>query len=167
MTRRGLRSIMVEGYTSIRSARVELRDLNVLIGANGAGKSNFISALALLGRIVDAELNLFVGRAGGASALLHGGSKGDARISLGLDFSPSAYEATLIPAARDELIFSDERIRFHGRGPDATGRLLSRARASRNPAAGGDRPVRLGLRRRARGRHAARLPGVPLSRHRP
>lgn len=114
MTRRGLRSITVEGYTSIRSARVELRDLNVLIGANGAGKSNFISALALLGRIVDAELNLFVGRAGGASALLHGGSKGDARISLGLDFSPSAYEATLIPAARDELIFSDERIRFHG-----------------------------------------------------
>ncbi|MFC4006030.1 AAA family ATPase [Nonomuraea purpurea] len=41
-----LQSIRIRGYTSIRSAEVELRDLNVLIGANGAGKSNFISVLA-------------------------------------------------------------------------------------------------------------------------
>ncbi|MEO3856458.1 AAA family ATPase [Acrocarpospora sp. B8E8] len=116
MTRHRLRSITVEGYTSIRSAQVSLRDLNVLVGANGAGKSNFISALALLGRIVDGELNLFVGQAGGASALLHDGPKGDARIVLRLDFEPNEYEATLIPAARDELIFGDERIRFHGEG---------------------------------------------------
>jgi predicted ATPase len=114
MVRRRLQSIMVEGYTSVRSARVDLRELNVLVGANGAGKSNFISALALLGRIVDGELNLFVGQAGGASALLHGGPKGDARISLRLDFAPNEYEAMLIPAARDELIFGDERIRFQG-----------------------------------------------------
>ncbi|MGN9782529.1 AAA family ATPase [Nonomuraea sp. ZG12] len=115
MTRRRLQSITVEGYTSIRSAQVELRDLNVLVGANGAGKSNFISALALLGRIVDGELNLFVGQAGGASALLHGGPKGDARIALRLDFAPNEYEATLLPAAGDELIFGEERIRFRGR----------------------------------------------------
>ncbi|MEV6985590.1 AAA family ATPase [Sphaerisporangium sp. NPDC051017] len=113
---RRLQSITVEGYTSIRSAQVELRDLNVLVGANGAGKSNFISALALMGRIVDGELNLFVGQAGGASALLHGGPKGDARIALRLDFAPNGYEATLIPAARDELIFGEERIWFHGEG---------------------------------------------------
>ncbi|GIH73016.1 AAA family ATPase [Sphaerimonospora thailandensis] len=116
MARRRLQSITVEGYTSIRSACVELRDLNVLVGANGAGKSNFISALAMLGRIVDGELNLFVGQAGGASALLHNGSKGDARIALRLDFTPNEYEATLIPAARDELIFGEEVIRFHGEG---------------------------------------------------
>jgi len=32
-----LGSIVVEGFTSIKSAKVRLRDLNVLVGANGAG----------------------------------------------------------------------------------------------------------------------------------
>lgn len=112
MTRHRLQSITVKGYTSIRSAQVELRDLNVLIGANGAGKSNFIAALALLGRIVDGELNLFVGQSGGASALLHGAPKGDASITLKLDLDSAGYEAVLIPAAGDELIFGEEHVRF-------------------------------------------------------
>ncbi|GGK63448.1 chromosome segregation protein SMC [Sphaerisporangium melleum] len=116
MTRRRLRSIKIEGYTSIRSAQVELGDLNVLVGANGAGKSNFISAFALLGRIVDEELNLFVGQAGGASTLLHAGAKGKAKIRLQLDFDSNGYEAELIPAARDELIFGEERVWFRDGG---------------------------------------------------
>jgi hypothetical protein len=35
-----LDSIEVEGYKSIRSATIELGAINVLIGANGAGKSD-------------------------------------------------------------------------------------------------------------------------------
>ncbi|RCG30913.1 chromosome segregation protein SMC [Sphaerisporangium album] len=116
MTRRRLHTIKIEGYTSIGSAEVDLRDLNVLVGANGASKSNFISALALLGRIVDGELNLFVGQAGGGSALLHGGPKGDARVTLRLGFDANGYEATLVPSAGDELIFGDERISSQGDG---------------------------------------------------
>jgi predicted ATPase len=46
----------VEGFTSIHSASLALRDVNVLVGANGAGKSNLIQALDVLGRIVDGEL---------------------------------------------------------------------------------------------------------------
>jgi len=65
MKHQNLESIVVEGFTSIRSAAVKLRDLNVLVGANGAGKSNFIAALGMLGRIVDGDLGLFVGLAGG------------------------------------------------------------------------------------------------------
>jgi energy-coupling factor transporter ATP-binding protein EcfA2 len=44
-----LESIEIEGYLSIRSARVELGALNVLVGANGAGKSNFVRAFEFLG----------------------------------------------------------------------------------------------------------------------
>ncbi|MCT9930959.1 AAA family ATPase [Planotetraspora sp. A-T 1434] len=117
MTRPRLEAVRVEGYTSIRSARVELRDLNVLVGANGAGKSNLISALAMMGRIVEGQLNLFVGQAGGGSALLHGGPKGAPRITLGLDLGSEGYEAVLIPAAGDELIFGEERVRFPGHDP--------------------------------------------------
>lgn len=109
-----LQSIRIRGYTSIRSAEVELRDLNVLIGANGAGKSNFISVLALLGRIVDEELNLFVGKAGGASALLYRGDGSLSEIGLRLIFASTEYWAKLIPAARDELIFGNESIEARG-----------------------------------------------------
>ena len=35
-----LRRIEIKGYRSIKEASLELRALNVLIGANGAGKSN-------------------------------------------------------------------------------------------------------------------------------
>lgn len=117
MTERRLERIEVAGYTSIRDASVTLGQLNVLVGANGAGKSNFISALELLGRIVDSELNLFVGRYGGASALLNS-STSTARIQLRLDAPPNSYEAMLAAAANDELIFDDERVTFHGSGHD-------------------------------------------------
>ena len=69
MTRQKLRWIHIEGLTSMYEAAVELHGLNVLVGANGAGKSNLIRALAMAGRIVDGELGLFTGISGGASAL--------------------------------------------------------------------------------------------------
>ncbi|AFT99835.1 chromosome segregation protein SMC [Nocardia brasiliensis] len=107
-----LKTIQIEGFTSIRSATVELRQLNILVGANGAGKSNFVQALALLGRIVDCELGLFVGLNGGASALLTDGD-GSSRIRLELDAEPNSYEAVLVPAANDELIFETEVVYYH------------------------------------------------------
>jgi predicted ATPase len=45
MRHQRLRSVVVEGFTSIRSATLALNDVNVLVGANGAGKSNFIRDL--------------------------------------------------------------------------------------------------------------------------
>jgi predicted ATPase len=110
MTSRQLKTIEIEGFTSIRSAAVSLGSLNVLVGANGAGKSNFIRALEMLGRIVDSELNLFVGLNGGASALVN--SSMPAKIRLRLDAPPNSYEATLGVAADDELIFTEEQIFF-------------------------------------------------------
>lgn len=48
-----LNSIEIEGFKSIAKAHVELKRLNVLIGANGSGKSNFVGVFGLLRRIVD------------------------------------------------------------------------------------------------------------------
>ncbi|MFI6030943.1 AAA family ATPase [Amycolatopsis magusensis] len=104
-----LRSIEIEGFTSIRSATVELGALNVLVGANSAGKSNFVHAFELLGRIADQRLGLFVGLSGGASALLHHGAA-DRRIRLLVHADHGDYLAVLVPAADDELIFEIEGI---------------------------------------------------------
>ncbi len=117
MTKQSLKKIQVEGFTSIRSATVELGRINVLVGANGAGKSNFVHALELLGRIVEGELGLFVGLNGGASALLNvGGSS--TRIHLDLAAESNSYEATLVAASNDELIFESEVMYFQAEGYD-------------------------------------------------
>ncbi|UQS21829.1 AAA family ATPase [Amycolatopsis thermalba] len=115
MPGRRLERIEIEGFTSIRSAAVELGPLNVLVGANGAGKSNFVQALGMLGRIVAEELNYFVNLNGGASALLDVAGTSD-HIRIRLDASPNAYEAVLVPAANDELIFDREVVYFQGDG---------------------------------------------------
>jgi len=87
---------------------LELRLLNVLIGANGAGKSNFISAFRLLNQLVEGHLQSFVGKAGGADALLHFGHKTTDRIGIELSFGINAYKCTLAPSARDTLVFEEE-----------------------------------------------------------
>ncbi|MER5262474.1 AAA family ATPase [Actinosynnema sp. NPDC002837] len=107
MADRELKSIEVEGYASIRSATVSLGRLNVLIGANGAGKSNFIRVFELLGRLVEEDLGYFVGLNGGASSLL---TSGVARLRLALHGVAGRYEVELVPAADDLLIFGRESL---------------------------------------------------------
>ena len=49
-----IQKLTVKGYKSIQTLEdFELRPLNVLIGANGAGKSNFISLFKFLHAIAD------------------------------------------------------------------------------------------------------------------
>ena len=43
-----LSKIKISGYKSIKECDLKLNNINVLIGSNGAGKSNFISAFNLL-----------------------------------------------------------------------------------------------------------------------
>ena len=38
----------IQGYKSIKDCDIEFNKINVLIGSNGAGKSNFISAFSFL-----------------------------------------------------------------------------------------------------------------------
>ncbi|GGP60885.1 hypothetical protein [Saccharothrix coeruleofusca] len=49
----GLRKIEVRDFASIRSASVSPGRLNVLIGANGTGKSDFLRLFELLGRLAE------------------------------------------------------------------------------------------------------------------
>jgi predicted ATPase len=52
-----VKSITIIGYKSIRSLReFQLRNLNVLIGANGSGKSNFIGFFRLLNAMYEQQL---------------------------------------------------------------------------------------------------------------
>lgn len=115
MVDRELKRIEIEGYASIRSASVTLGRLNVLVGANGAGKSNFVRVFEMLGRLVDGQLGLFVGVNGGAGALINTFSS---EIRVHLHGPPNAYEAVLLPASGDELVFGHEVVYFQADGYD-------------------------------------------------
>lgn len=82
----------------------------MLVGANGAGKSNFIRALRALGRIVDSELGLFVGLSGGANALLNVDRAVPRLIRLGVESEAGEYTAELIAAAGDAWTSSTMRL---------------------------------------------------------
>lgn len=55
-----LRKVKIEGFKSIESAELNLGDLNVVIGANGSGKSNLIGVFRLLERVLSHNLQLYV-----------------------------------------------------------------------------------------------------------
>ncbi|GAA1182461.1 AAA family ATPase [Streptomyces hebeiensis] len=116
MSRR-VRRITVSGYKSIEQVELALSPVTVLVGPNGAGKTNFIEAVELLGRIADGELGMEVGLRGGAVAMLHDVAKGSAGIGLRVEADESdlvnAYEATLVPSHRGELVFGREVVEFH------------------------------------------------------
>ena len=90
--------IAIKGFKSIRDIEVELRDINVLIGANGSGKSNFLEVFSFLhtihasrlsDRLVDEALRQYTARADGASRLLHFGPKFTENVDIGIKFDPS------------------------------------------------------------------------------
>ncbi len=119
-----IRDIRIQGFKSIRSITLdELRPINIMIGANGSGKSNFLGAFAFLREIAAGRLFQYVGTAGGADRILHFGSKTTEKIDLRVCFdtagarvgvSAQVYDLTLAPTAGDGLFPSHEEIHFAG-----------------------------------------------------
>lgn len=77
----------IQNFKSIRQQTVELGELNVLIGQNGAGKSNFISLFKLLEQIASGNLQTYIFQSGGINQFLHGGFEQSQGLSLSLEFS--------------------------------------------------------------------------------
>lgn len=108
-------SITIKGYKSIRSLdHFDLSGLNVMIGSNGAGKSNFISLFKFLGEIAQGGLQSIVRKSGGANTLLYFGSKNTHEIEVKIDFGPNSYRLKLAPTADDSLFFEEEECSYLG-----------------------------------------------------
>jgi len=109
-----LKKLKIFGFKSIREMKLELKSLNVLIGANGAGKSNFIDLLRLLKSLQNNQLQFYIGKAGGASSLLHYGasvtSQMGARFDFNIDNTSIGYGVRFSDAPIDTLIFAEESL---------------------------------------------------------
>ncbi|HUB81126.1 MAG TPA: AAA family ATPase [Bryobacteraceae bacterium] len=111
-----IKKLTIEGFKSIRKLEdFELRALNVLIGANGAGKTNFVSFFRLLREMIEERLQVAVAATeGGADACLYLGPKITQQFSAKLYFGRNGYEFSLVPTPDNRLIFADERTVFFG-----------------------------------------------------
>lgn len=112
-----LQTIAVSGYRSLRDVAVPLRNLTVVTGANGTGKSNLYRALRLLAGAATGGMVEAVAREGGLASLLwagpeHGGGQGTVRrdpvaVRLGFAADELGYLVDLgLPQADGRSLFS-------------------------------------------------------------
>ena len=129
---------------------MELRPLNVLIGANGAGKSNLISFFKLMNELMAERLQQHVASTGHATTNLHFGPRVTPQLAAELRFETDTgdvdtYTMRLFHAAGDSLIFAQESLSFlmpgymeprvEELGPGHKETLIGRAAREGNPTA--------------------------------
>ncbi|MGC8641430.1 MAG: AAA family ATPase, partial [Isosphaeraceae bacterium] len=110
--------LTVKGFRSIKSIeKLELRRINVLVGANGSGKSNFLGVFELLREIRNGRLVDYTARAGGAEKILHFGSKVTSEIELEISFrgGVNGYHVVLSPTIEDRFYVREEAYTYRGK----------------------------------------------------
>lgn len=102
-----MKKIEIHGYKSIKDLQLELQSINILIGANGSGKSNLLSFFVFLKTIYNQDLRRSVALSGGMDKFLHNGQKVTSEISTKLYFEHNAY-SFCINAGNDNFVFTHE-----------------------------------------------------------
>lgn len=115
--------LKIEGYKSIKKLDIRLKPVNVLLGSNGVGKSNFISLFSLLRNIYQMNFQNYVEVKGGADSLLHFGKKHTDEIEIDICFGDidndkNRFIINLEEAQDSLLIHSVDTAFYNGRWHD-------------------------------------------------
>ena len=119
-----LSRIMLKGFRSISNQKYEelpLGDVTVLLGANGAGKSNIVLFFKMLNHMMTGALGDFVGKYGADQLLFYGLKRTDS-LSFTLCFLSQTedvedlYSVELSHRRSDSLFVKNERIRHFRQG---------------------------------------------------
>jgi predicted ATPase len=122
-----LKRVVIKGYKSIafdKPVELSLDAVNILLGANGAGKSNIISFFKMLSYMMSKSFARYVEMAGTANSLLHYGAKRTPILEGNLTFSDErnsaidTYRFRLANAAPDRLIITAETVQWHKKGEE-------------------------------------------------
>ncbi len=118
-----LDKVTIKGFKSIRDLEdFRLSHLNVLIGGNGAGKSNFIDFFRLMRAMLElplpglasASLKTYIADGGGSDDFLFNGPKVTKQIEIETRFSRNGYRFKLTPTANETFIINDEARYYEG-----------------------------------------------------
>src|SRR5258705_5998833 len=124
-----LRELWVEGYRSIRSLRVSLTPITVVVGPNGSGKTNLYRALRLLSAAAEGTLARSLASEGGMPSVLWAGPRktnAAARFTIGVELADLAYQLVcglmpglngdpfvLDPDVKEETVWAMDRGKRH------------------------------------------------------
>ena len=112
-----IKSISIDGFKSIKELKyLELEKLNVIVGANGAGKSNFIQIFRMLDAMSHGRFQEFILKNGGADAFPFCGLKETPKITIGFQFTsddsssaPSPfYEFSMSSTDAEQMMLSEK-----------------------------------------------------------
>lgn len=118
----------IQGFKSIKDLTdFELHDLNVIVGGNGAGKSNFIQVFRMVRAMALKGFQKFVVEAGGADAFPFNGLKVTPQINVAFTFGENAYRFSLTPTVDEKFAISEAR-RYRGRAWKGCGEGLLESR---------------------------------------
>ncbi|MFH7585795.1 AAA family ATPase [Oceanimonas smirnovii] len=110
-----IKHLSISGFKSIRHMdQLRLGSLNVLIGANGAGKSNFVAYFRMLSELVKGRLQLWTSKQGGAERVLSYGIKETSALTTSIRFGANGYDIRLEPTVDGAFTFAQEQLYFDG-----------------------------------------------------
>ena len=106
-----LERLTIKGFKSIKSLEdFELGKLNVMLGGNGTGKSNFVDIFRMLRAMVDENFTNFITKRGGADDFLFNGPKQTKVIEGEFKFGNNSYSFELEPTASENFLIKMEKI---------------------------------------------------------
>jgi len=108
-----LQKVRLKNFKSIRKIDLMLSPLNVMIGANGAGKSNFVGFFKMLEAVSRRQLEEYVGLQGTSPGFFFYGNRHygiDCELNLCLGDRPVTYGFILKPNNENQLVFTEEKI---------------------------------------------------------
>jgi predicted ATPase len=112
-----LDEINIQGYKSIRELKnLKLGPLTVLVGANGAGKSNFVDFFHLLRAMSEERLQAFVTDGGGADGYAFKNNEETPEIKAHLVFGQNEYRFSLKPTLNGKMAILSEGVLYRGGG---------------------------------------------------
>lgn len=101
--------VKIQGFKSIKSLDLTMEPVNILIGANGSGKSNFISLFTFLRNLSEGKLQNYVEKHGSANAFFHFGSKKTPEIVIDVSVGINGYHVLFEHGINnDSLVFKKE-----------------------------------------------------------
>jgi predicted ATPase len=104
-----LHQIKLKGFKSIKNIDLKMNPINILIGANGAGKSNLISLFTFLRYLSEGKLQTYTERQGYANTFFHFGSKNTPKIIIDIDIGNNGYHVEFVHGeTNDTLVFDTE-----------------------------------------------------------
>jgi len=136
-----LEHVKIQGFKSIKELDLNMEPINILIGANGSGKSNFISLFTFLRNLSEGKIQNYVEKQGFANTFFHFGSKKTPEILIDVDVGINGYHVVFEHGTNDDtLVFKNEYCtikssnrKFHVKGTKGESGMLPDTEADSTP----------------------------------